>query len=194
MFSTIELLLYIILPAYCVMGFCAWWIHRRNRADWNRTEPGDLYPGLRTSAFTMKRTQTNIPPPSSPTEPWGAIVEWVLPPNTITVVAFSDGSASLYLSGGGGGFGGQAYGPIRRAAQNAVRVAAEFQPEMQPTKEFPPPEPGIVIFYVLTDSGVFTSSAFAKGLANKSVPLFKLGDAMQEIVTAYRTTRESATS
>ncbi|HKT45886.1 MAG TPA: hypothetical protein VJP87_00040, partial [Candidatus Acidoferrales bacterium] len=179
-------------PAVCLMYLCAFWIYRRNRANRPRDivlkERKNPYPRLRALALSAKRPKIDVTRPCSPTEPWGVIMEWVHPPTVVTLVAFRDGSASAYFSTGGGLIGGQAYEPIRRAAEYAVEVAAEFQPQMQLTAEFPLPQPGIVVFYVLTDSGVFTSSAFEAGLRNNSHALSKLGQAMQAIVTAYRTT------
>ena len=42
------------------------------------------------------------------------------------------------------------------------------------------------MFYVLTDSGVFTSSASERGLQNHTNPFYKLGDAAQNVITEYR--------
>jgi hypothetical protein len=108
-----------------------------------------------------------------------------------TVVAFSDGSASAYFSSGGGLLGGQAHESIRRAARQAVAVAAEFQPHMQLTTDFPLPPPGIVVFYLLTASGVFTISTFESAIKAHSLALSKLADAMLGIITAYRLTPEA---
>jgi hypothetical protein len=118
-------------------------------------------------------------------------MDWVLSAAVATVVAFSDGSASVYCSSGGGLLGGQAHEPIRNAARQAVAVRAQFQPQMELTTAFPLPQPGIVVFYLLTDSGVFTSSAFESALKTRSHALSKLGDAMQEIISAYRRTPET---
>lgn len=192
MFATAELVLYFYLPAVCLMYLCAWLIYRRNRANRLRDlvpkERNNPYPRLRALALNSKRSHINVAPPSSPTEPWGVIMEWVNLPAVVTLVAFRDGSASAYFSTGGGLLGGQAYEPIRRAAQDAVGVAAEFQPQMQLTAEFPLPQPGIVVFYALTDSGVFTTSTFEAGLRSNSHALSKLSQAMQAIITAYRAT------
>ena len=190
MFTTTEIFLYIYLPSFCLVYLVAWWIYRRNRAQ----KPPDLlpaqrknpYPRLRALALYSKRIPNSIPKPSSPTEPWGVVMDWVLSAAVATVVAFSDGSASVYFSSGGGLLGGQAHETIRNAARQAVAVAAEFQPQMELTTDFPLPRPGIVVFYLLTDSGVFTSSAFESALKTRSHALSKLGDAMQEVISAYR--------
>jgi hypothetical protein len=182
MFTTTEVFLYIYFPSICLIYLVAWWIYRRNRAQ----KPTDLlpaqrknpYPRLRALALYSKRIPNSMGNPSSPTEPWGVVLDWVLSAAVATVVAFSDGSASVYFSSGGGLLGGQAHEPIRNAARQAVAVAAEFQPQMELTTVFPLPQPGIVVFYLLTDSGVFTSSAFESALKTRSHALSKLGDAI----------------
>jgi len=198
-----QLILYFYLPSSCLVYLVAWWIYRRNRAE----RPPDLLPAqrknpyfrLRDLALYSKRIPNSMPIPSSPTEPWGVVMDWVVSPTVAktattavaTVVALSDGSASVYFSSGGGLIGGQTHEAIRNAARQAVRVAAEFHSQMELTTTFPLPQPGIVVFYLLTDSGVYSSSAFESALKSHSQALSKLGDAMQAVITAYRRTPEA---
>ena len=105
---------------------------------------------------------------------------------TATVVAASDGSASVYLSGGGGYIGGKGQEPIRLAAERAVEVARAVQLPSQPTTDFPVPETGGVFFYFLTDAGVFALRTSVQELNSPSHPLRKIGDAMQGVITQYR--------
>jgi hypothetical protein len=58
---------------------------------------------------------------------------------TATVTSLSDGNASIYVSSGGGYLGGVGKPAMNKAAQNFVRTAAEFQPAMKATTEFPLP-------------------------------------------------------
>jgi hypothetical protein len=104
---------------------------------------------------------------------------------TLTVVAAADGSASLYFSNGGAYLGGKAEEPIRRAAQRAVEVAGETQLLTHETATFPLPRPGEVIFYLLTDLGVYTVRALQDDLNSTSHPLRRLGDAMQDVIGRY---------
>lgn len=113
-------------------------------------------------------------------------MDWGVTKGLATTVALSDGTASIYLSSGGGYIGGQAQDSIRKAAQTAVEIAAEFQPQMQATSTYPFPKQGEVIFYVLTDAGVFTGSVPEQELRTHHHPLWKLGDAAQAIITQYR--------
>ena len=57
---------------------------------------------LRDQAFGMTRTALGLPPARVATEPFGVLMETGYDRGTATVVAFGDGSASLYLSTGGG--------------------------------------------------------------------------------------------
>jgi hypothetical protein len=146
----------------------------------------DVYQGLRNSAFHTSRAQLGIPPTAAPTQPWGVIMDWGLAKGTATVVALSDGNASVYLSSGGGFIGGASHESIRQAAQKMVAIAAEYQPQTHTTKTYALPREAQVIFYFLTDVGAFTASASQEELSSSRHPLSKLGDAGQDIITQYR--------
>ena len=114
-------------------------------------------------------------------------MDWGVNNGSATVVALSDGHASIYLSSGGGYLGGsQSHDSIRKAAQAAVTTAAEFQPEMRSTNTYPLPHHGDVMFYLLTDAGVFTASCSQQEMSSHQHKLSKLGDAMQLIITGYQ--------
>jgi len=119
-------------------------------------------------------------------------METGLDAGTATVVGFSDGSASIYLSSGGGMIGGHGQEPIRRAAQKFVATAREYQPQMHITTEFPFAEKDQTIFYLLTDDGGYTDSASTEELATGNHRLSGLFISGQEIVTQYRIWNESA--
>ncbi len=115
------------------------------------------------------------------------MMDWGLATGTATVVALSDGNASVYLSSGGGSIGGaQSHESIRKAGKKMLAVAAECQPQTQATTSYPLPQTGEVIFYLFTDAGVFTASAPEEELRTQRHSLSKLGDAAQNIITQYR--------
>lgn len=147
----------------------------------------DVYQGLRNLALQSTRTKLGLPPASKPAEPWGAIMDWGLAQGTATVVVFSDGHASVYLSSGGGFIGGaESHESIRNAAKKMVAVAAECQQHAQPTAVYPLPKRGEVSFYFLTDSGIFTATASEDELSGHRGPLATLGDAAQDLISQYR--------
>jgi len=150
----------------------------------------DVYPGLRMMALTANREKLAIPAPASPKAPWGIVMDWGVHNGTVTIVTFSDGHASVYLSSGGGFLGGEGQKEIREAAQRCVSVSADFIGELKPTKQFPLPSQGEVIFYALTGEGVLTAKASQNELMNGRHPLSKLANTMQEVITQYRLLQE----
>lgn len=152
--------------------------------------PEVVYQGLRNMVLHGTRERFGLASPKSPTEPWGVVMDWGVPNGTATVMALSDGSASIYMSGGGGFLGGQKQESVRAAAHLAVETAAEFQPQMKATTDYVLPASGEVIFYVLTDSGVFTASDKEEELRKPGHPLLKLGNVMQNVITQYRILEE----
>lgn len=150
----------------------------------------EVYTGLRSLALNTSRAEFGFPATSKSTEPWGVIMDWGANDWTATVVAFSDGNASVYLSNGGGFIGGsQSHETIRNAAKKMLAAAIECQHLASATESFPLPQRDGVIFYFRTDDGVFTASASATELAAGRHPLSKLGSAAQDVITQYRLIR-----
>lgn len=155
-----------------------------------KVSPENVYEGMRNMVLSGTRERFGLPPTSTPKEPWGVVMDWGVDRGTATVMALLDGSASIYLSGGGGYIGGQNQQSVKGAALKAIEVAHEFAAQMKKTTEYNLPVTGEVIFYLLTDSGTLTASAKEVDLRNQEHPLAKLGNAMQEIVTQYRILEE----
>ncbi len=155
-----------------------------------KPSPETVYQGLRNMVLCGTRQRFGLKPTASPGEPWGVVMDWGVPNGTATVMALSDGSASIYLSGGGGYLGGQNQESVKDAALHAVELAREYPSQMQRTMDYILPVTGEVIFYLLTDSGVLTASEKEVELRNPAHPLAKLGNAMQNVVTQYRILEE----
>ena len=138
-------------------------------------------------ALGITRQKAGLGATYAATEPWGVIMDWVVSDATATVVAFSSGHASIYLSTGGGFIGGESHESVRNAAKKMVAVAADCQPHTHPTSEYPlPQKQDEVLFYLLTDAGIFTADALKEDLSNYHHPLWQLHDAAQGIITEYR--------
>jgi hypothetical protein len=132
------------------------------------------------------RAKFSLPPTSKPTEPWGVLMDSGLERGTATVMALSDGSASIYLSSGGGFIGGKGIESVHLVAQKAVEMARLVQLPEQPTTDFPLPEAHGVFFYLLTDAGAFMFRTSLQELNSPTHPLRKIGDAMQGVMTPFR--------
>ncbi len=149
-----------------------------------------VYQGLRNMVLCGTRDRFGLAPTASSTEPWGVVMDWGVPSGTATVMALSDGSASIYLSGGGGYLGGQNQESVRTAALNAIEIAREYPSQMHKTTDYILPATGEIIFYLLTDAGVLTASEKEIELRAPAHPLARLGNAMQNVVTQYRILEE----
>src|ERR1700733_7526649 len=89
----------------------------------------DVYRGLRQMALTGSRVEIGLPEPTSPTTPWRVVMDWGLESGALTtVVAVSDGSASIYYGSGGGAIGGIGHESVRLAAIKTVKIAGELKP------------------------------------------------------------------
>lgn len=157
-----------------------------NAATNKASEPKGLYIGLRNTMLQGSRSRFSLPGTATATEPWGVLMDWGVQQGTATVVAMSDGSASVYFSSGGGYIGGIGQEPIRRAAQKAVEAARGVELPSQPTTTYPLPGQHGVFFYFLTDAGVFVIVTSEQELNSSSHPLRKVGDAIQGVITEYR--------
>ncbi len=116
---------------------------------------------------------------------WGVLMERGYKKGVATVVALTDGTASMYISAGGAVTGGKAYGPARLAAVRLCDQAADVLGDLIPAVEYPAPAKGRVRFYVLTDGGVRTAEGDISGGAkdgepDKLGPLDEAGDALLE--------------
>jgi len=119
-------------------------------------------------------------------------MDWGVNDGTATVIAFADGSASVYFSAGGGFIGGQDNDAVRAAAEKVVAIANRDRSAAHPASSFPQPEKGQVIFYFRTDEGVLTAIASQEELQNHKHKLSDLGDATQQIIAEYRKLQDSS--
>lgn len=145
-----------------------------------------VYSALRARALTGSRTEFGLDAASPDGPAWGVLMETGFPEGSYTLVSMLDGSARLYLSGGGGVVGSSAHESIRDAATEFIRLAGQYQSSMTPTKTFPLPAEGRTVFYVLTNSDVFTAEADEEALGEERHALSPLFHAGHEVITPLR--------
>ncbi len=190
----IKVLLFVagfFVVSFVAAFFWGFWKAHRDRFKTERfgyASPVKAYLGLRGQIFDGTLQRELVPSDFPSGEPWGVVMDWGAGQAVATIVAFRDGTASMYYSSGGGNLGGSQADPnIRAAAENALTVAAKRLNQLRPALDFPiPAQQGQVFFYVLTPSGVYFGEGFQKELGANQHPLSELGDAMQAIVTGYR--------
>jgi hypothetical protein len=147
----------------------------------NKADPA-IYPKMREHAL-LKIRLNNLPDDSV----HSVLMDWAVANGTATVLAAVDGTASVYLSSGGGYLGGgQKYPAIREAALQAVHLATKLFWEFAPTEKTDLPLGGNVFFYLTTNKDLRIAMANEETLKAGSDPLSALGAAMQQIITEYR--------
>jgi hypothetical protein len=166
------------------------WLRDGRASEWLQRfrklpAPHKTYVALRNQGLRTPRADIGFLPSANPIEVWGVIMDQALENGIATVVAFADGSASVYLSSGGGSVGGQAHESIRAAAHEALIAANQIRPQAHLTTYFPLPKRGQVFFYLRTDSGIFAVRAREKQLRPSAQALSKLANAMQAVITQY---------
>lgn len=116
----------------------------------------------------------------------GVAMEMGLEHGTCLVYGLRDGTASLYLSTGGGWLGGQGIPRVNAAAKDLVRVARDFAGRLERANDHPLPARGRVRFSIFTTDGVRAAEAAESDLMRRRGDLLPLFAAAQEIITGFR--------
>ena len=150
-----------------------------------KKKPPNPYPELRQQALTVEAMKVGVEPIEG--QAWGAIMEMRIDEATVTVVAFAEGTASIYFSNGGGFIGGHQHERVRAAARTFVDAATAALPVMRPAAAQPLPAPGYVTFYARTASVTMTADAVEQTLQQRPAgPLASLYAAGHGVIAAYR--------
>ena len=145
--------------------------------------------GLRNRLLTSSAEDVGLSGKDAEAKVWGVLMEVAFPSGVSTIVSIRDGTASLYMSTGGGVLGGYS---AREQARLFVAAAEKHLAEMKLTKSFPYPEVGRLKFYVLTRDGVYTAEAGEKELVSGQHALSPLFFAGNDVLTGLRTSSEQA--
>lgn len=150
------------------------------RPDQGKVDPA-VYLRLRENA--LKPRPSHLPEDAIQV----ILMDWHVPNGTFTVLAAVDGTASLYLSSGGGRLGGgQRHARLNQQAKQAVALTQVMLAEFRPTATYPLPVPGSVSFYAATSSEMYVAVALEEDLKFAMSPLRALATLMHAIVTSYR--------
>ena len=128
-------------------------------------------------------------PPGKPGAPRCVLMDWNVGGSVATLVAFDDGTVSLYLSSGGGIIGAGAHANVARAAGPFREQARAILSKLSPSTTFPlPAGNNNVVFYVVTDSTTLSSGEIDVGLSGlpASHPFAGLLNSAQALITEVR--------
>jgi hypothetical protein len=104
----------------------------------------------------------------------------------VTVVSFTSGDASVYMSTGQAFIGGYTYETVTNAAKKFVKEASNYITKAVKTESIVPTTDAKVDFYFLTPSGNYYIEDDSSQIENGTSELSNLFAAGNEVITAYR--------
>jgi len=143
--------------------------------------PADNMRELRLMMLTTPPSQLGIKPTGENPRVAGVLMDWPLGEHAATIVAMSDGNASLYTTSTFGVLGGVEHESVRGAAKRLVRATELFHNEAVLTTDYSGPARDRVRFYLVTFQGVRvidTDTASVRARNGRYVELFALGQAV----------------
>ena len=159
--------------------------------DSEKKDPAAMSRQLREQALGVTAADLGLGPTGPRPDVWGVLMEMGFRDAVATLATFADGSASLYISSGGGVIGAGQHQPVRDEAERFLFVVQQSLAEFQPASDTPLPSEGRVRFYVRTFDSTLTAEADEKLLGNrlhKLSPVFLAGHA---VLTQMRLISES---
>ena len=141
---------------------------------------------LRRQMLTKKAAEFGITPSEPFPRVYGVVMDWPIGEQTVTVIGFSDGNASLYTTSTFGIIGGFSHEPVRLAAQDLVRASEQFYDLSKPTTDFSYPDPSHGRFYLLTFDGPRMIEVAESELSSETSSVSELSQSAQRLITALQ--------
>ena len=123
---------------------------------------------------------------------YGAVMDWALESGLATLFALEDGTASLYLSSGGGVIGGGFHEPVRHAAKAFLISFEAHVASMSPDPTGEPPPGGMTDLRALTIRGRLVSRAPTQHFGLMQHPMSDSFHAGQNLIAALRQIADKA--
>jgi len=151
----------------------------------------NAFDGLRTMAFSATPDQLKLSLPTDKTIVYGIVMDWEIGGAIATTVSFQTGDASLYLSSGGAVIGGGQHEKVNIAAKQFVSLAQTFLDKSVKTETTTLPSAGEVLFYLLTNKGIYVGKEKMKNFENNSSPWLKMFESGNNVLTELRMTENN---
>jgi len=156
----------------------------------NVTEPSNSFEALRKMVFNLKPQEIGLTKDNFDHIVWGVIMETGFDSGSFSLVTLADGTASLYLSTGGGTIGAGEHEAVRTAVGHYLTGAQHFVVRARPVDKYPLPLNGNVTFYFLTFDGISAYSAAEDKLGNGDDDFSDLFYAAHTVITEIREIEE----
>jgi hypothetical protein len=148
------------------------------------------YDELRKMAFETNPEQLGLSLSSEKTIVYGIVMDWAVKNGTASIISFLSGDASIYFSSGGGIIGGGAHDNVIIIAKQFIETAQQMVDKAIKTEQTPLPGKNEVVFYLLTNQGIFFGQDRVENFNNQTsewLGLFLVGN---EVINELRTIKE----
>lgn len=152
------------------------WFRREPKPD-----PAETARQLRQQALDVSASQLGLAPTTGRPRVWGVLMETGYPEAAASLIAFADGTTSLYFSSGGGVIGAGQHAAVRAATEAFLAAAEGHLDALTPARDTSLPPEGKVRFLVRTFDGTLSGEADEDDLGNgrhRLSPLFHAGHAV----------------
>lgn len=150
-----------------------------------KQDPAEVAAGLRENVFSVKPEEIGLVR-SPAARVWGLVLETGYDEGAATLIAFRDGTTSLYFSSGGGVIGAGEHDTVRTASLEWLDSADAFLAHFVPTSQHPLPGRGRVRFYARTFDGLLFAEANEDDLGEERHPLSPLFYGGHRVITRLR--------
>ena len=150
----------------------------------------NVFDGLRNQALASTAADAGWKSRPPERRVYGALLDWGLDSATATVFALDDGTASLYLSSGGGIIGGGSHYSVRDAARAFVGSFEPFLDDMEPDADGATPPGGTTDLRALTLAGRLRVRGPTGAFGRRQHPMSEAFDAGQALIAQLRQVAE----
>jgi hypothetical protein len=153
-------------------------------------EIADVYSKLREQALGFGSVEIKAPPVVDGGRVLGVLMDMGYDTAVVSILGLADGTASMYVSTGGGMIGMGDHAAVAAASKRWVEIA-ESAPGLAESVADALPVDGVVRFNVLTTGPRLEAEADGEELAAGSHPLSPLYIAGQDVITEIRRVDEA---
>jgi hypothetical protein len=150
-----------------------------------------VYSALREQALGFGSEEIKAPPVVDGGRMLGVVMDMGYDTAVVSIVGLADGTASMYISNGGGMIGLGDNPPVAAAAKRWVEVAEEAAPVLVERGDDELPPDGEIRFNVLTTGTPLEAQVPESELATGTHPLSALYAAGQELIGEIRKVDDS---
>ena len=117
-------------------------------------------------------------------------MDWDIGEGTATLVSFTTGDASLYLSSGGGFIGGGGHDNVIKATNNFIKKSESYLDRASLTEATPLPDKNGLTFYFLTNKGKFKATEQMENIESEKSQWLDLFTEANKLITEIRIVSE----